>query len=128
MMRILSELPKTLVLLLQPLDWTQFGEIPDRGFICDFFVTQYCSCLFEGNSMSKNIRKFRHLQRSYTAAYRMLADQFQRKDFGVEVLPALVGLPPKERKGYKKVPSKAALSHDCFHYSGRTQAMVSWSY
>ena len=125
MMRILSQLPKTLVLLLEPPDYTQFGDIPNRGFICNFFVTQGCSCLFEGDSVAKNRRKIRHLLQSYTKSYHRLAEEFQRKDFGVEVIPAVVGLPPKERRGYRVLPTQKALSHDCFHYNGRTQDMVS---
>ena len=66
----------------------------------------------------------RSLLASYTNIYRQLAAQFSRQDFAVEVLPALRGLPPKERRRGKQVVSKAALSHDCFHYNGRTQGMM----
>ena len=66
----------------------------------------------------------RSLLASYTNIYHQLAAQFSRQDFGVEVIPALRGLPPKERRGDKQVVSKTALSHDCFHYNGRTQGMI----
>ena len=68
--------------------------------------------------------KMRKLLDSYTNIYHQLAARFSRQDFAVEVIPALRGLPPKERRGYKQVVSKAALSHDCFHYNGRTQGMI----
>ena len=120
-MRILSELPKTLVLLLQPPDYTQYENIPDRGFICDFFVTQGCECLFKGPGSK---RRLQLILKGYTKAYKRLARQFTRQDFGVVVMPSLLGLPPKERRGYKQVPSKNSYSHDCIHYNGRTQSMV----
>ena len=66
----------------------------------------------------------RRLLASYTNIYHQLAAQFSRPDFAVEVLPALRGLPPRERRGYQQVANKAALSHDCFHYNGRTQGMM----
>ena len=39
MMRVLYSLPRTIVLLLQPLDFSQYATIPDRGFICDLILT-----------------------------------------------------------------------------------------
>ena len=67
----------------------------------------------------------RRLLASYTNIYHQLSKHFSRQDFAVEVIPALVGLPPKERSGgYREVVSKAGLSHDCFHYNARTQAMI----
>ena len=82
-----------------------------------------CSCLFEGN-IGANTVKMKKLLASYTQIYHHLAAQFHRQDFAVEVIPALRGLPPRERRGDKHVVSKAALSHDCFHYNGRTQGMI----
>ena len=82
-----------------------------------------CSCLFDGN-IAVNTIKMRRLLTSYTNTYHQLSRQFTRKDFAVEVVPALVGLPPKERRGYREVVSKAGLTHDCFHYNARTQAMI----
>ena len=43
----------------------------------------------------------------------------------LQVLPALDSLPPLVTSGYgRSEVNKAALSHDCFHYNGRTQGMV----
>ena len=40
MLSILSQLPRTIVLLLQPGDWTKIQTFPpNRGFICDFFLS-----------------------------------------------------------------------------------------
>ena len=35
MMDVLYTLPRTIVLLLQPMDVSQYANMPDRGFICD---------------------------------------------------------------------------------------------
>ena len=39
MLRVLYTLPRTIVLLLQPLDFTQYATVPDRGFICNIILT-----------------------------------------------------------------------------------------
>ena len=123
MLRVLYSLPRTIVLLLQPLDFSQYASLPDRGFICDTILTNSCSCLFNGN-IAANTVKMRKLLDSYANIYHQLAAQFRRQDFAVEVIPALRGLPPRERRGYKQVVSKEAFSLDCFHYNGRTQGMI----
>ena len=124
MLRVLANLPKTLVLLLAPPDFSQWDSIPDKGVICSNSLQIQCSCLYSGGSVTNNKKKFRKLQISYTRALHMLAGQYDRKDFGVEVLPSLQGLPAKEMKGYTKVASKRGLSHDCFHFNERTHSMV----
>ena len=130
MLRVLSNLPKTLVILLSPPDYSQWDTIQDKGHICDLSLRTQCSCLYDGqvlhiSSIEKNKKKFQALQLAYTRALHTLAWQYRRKDFGVEVSPALQGLPTKEMKGYKLVASKRGLSHDCFHFNQRTHSMVS---
>ena len=39
MMRVLYRLPRTIVLLMQPQDFSQYATVPDRGFICDLILT-----------------------------------------------------------------------------------------
>ena len=51
MLRVLYTLPRTIVLLLQPLDFSQYATIPGRGFICDVILTNrwervYMLCIF----------------------------------------------------------------------------------
>ena len=91
--------------------------------MCIIECSASCSCLFDGN-IAANTVTMKRLLASYTKIYHQLAAQFSRPDFAVEVLPALRGLPPRERRGYQEVVSKAALSHDCFHYNGRTQGRM----
>ena len=53
---------------------------------------------------------------------RKLASQFSRKNFAVEAIPALTGLPP-EIKGSTDI-DKSFLTFDCFHYTGKSQGKV----
>ena len=39
MLSILSQLPRTIVLLLQPGDFTKFQTFRNRGFICNLILT-----------------------------------------------------------------------------------------
>ena len=39
MLRVLYTLPRTIVLLLQPQDFSQYVTVPDRGLICDLILT-----------------------------------------------------------------------------------------
>ena len=99
-------------------------EGEEGGEICIVILhSTSCSCLFNGN-ITANTEKMRRLLASYTKIYHQLAAQFSRPDLAVEVLPALRGLPPRERRGYQQVVSKAAFSYDCFHYNGRTQGRM----
>ena len=91
--------------------------------LCIIKCSASCSCLFEGN-IAANTVAMRRLLASYTNIYHQLAAQFSRPDLAVEVLPALRGLPPRERRGYQQVVSKEAFTFDCFHFNGRTQGMM----
>ena len=44
MLRILYTLPRTIVLLLQPQDFSEYVNVPDRGFICDIILTNRFVC------------------------------------------------------------------------------------
>ena len=101
MLRVLANLPRTLVILLAPPDLTKFDSIPDKTHICDLSLRTQCSCLYAGqvfplSSISRNKKKLLALQLSYTRALHTLAWRYRRKDFGVEVSPAMQGLPTKE--------------------------------
>ena len=43
MLRVLYSLPRTIVLLLQPPDFSQYLTVPDRDFICDTILTNRCA-------------------------------------------------------------------------------------
>ena len=80
-------------------------------------------------SIERNKKKFRSLQLAYNKALLQLAWQFSKKGkvsgFSVEVLAAMMELPPKENIGYKELASERGLSHDCFHFNRDTHSMVS---
>ena len=59
---------------------------------------------------------------NYKKANRKLASQFSKKNFVVEAVPALTGLPP-QIEGSTEV-DKSALTFDCFHYTAKTEGMV----
>ena len=59
MLRVLYSLPRTIVLLLQPPDFSQYRTVPDRGFICNFILTNRCEGR-EGRDMYCN-SSFRQL-------------------------------------------------------------------
>ena len=117
MLSILSQLPRTIVLLLQPGDFTKFQTFRNRGFICNLILTNRfqgvnsenlsqgtfiyfiysCDCLFDGN-ITQNTKKLQKLMRSYQKINDELAKYFTKGDFVVETLPALLGLPPQIRR------------------------------
>ena len=39
MLEVLYTLPRTIVLLLQPMDVSQYADMPDRGFTCNMILT-----------------------------------------------------------------------------------------
>ena len=39
MLDTLTQLPRTLVLLLQPQDFSKYSGVPDRDFLCDNILT-----------------------------------------------------------------------------------------
>ena len=172
MLSILSQLPRTIVLLLQPGDFTKFQTFRNRGFICNLILTNRfqgvnnenlsqgtfiyfiysCDCLFDGN-ITQNTKKLQKLMRSYQKINDELAKYFTKGDFVVETLPALLGLPPQIRRvdlisicyeksvksnhyfyylfhffiirrGYSVEVNRQAFTHDCLHYTGKTQGMV----
>ena len=138
MLSILAQLPRTVVAVLQPQDFTRYQLVRDRGLLCDLLLTNSCPCLFRGDTR-RNTRRLRALLARYRNINTQLARHFSAGDFAVEVvllcististclqvLPALDSLPPLVTSGYgRSEVNKAALSHDCFHYNGRTQGMV----
>ena len=42
MLDTLTQLPRTLVLLLQPQDFSKYSGVPDRDFLCDNILTSRC--------------------------------------------------------------------------------------
>ena len=48
MLHVLSNLPKTLVLLLALPDLSQWDSIPNKSHLCDLSLRTQCSCLYQG--------------------------------------------------------------------------------
>merc|ERR1712235_39331 len=103
-------------------DFTKFQTFKNRGFICNLILTNSCDCLFDGN-ITQNTKKLQKLMRSYQKINDELAKYFTKGDFVVETLPALLGLPPQIRRGRGSSVEvdRQAYTHDCLHYTGKTQ-------
>lgn len=119
-LKMLSSLPCTLVLLLAPSDFSQLDRTPDKGLICDANLRFSCNCLYQGD-VAENSKKFKYLSHALTEGMEKIARQYTRADFGVEVLPALTSLPPRDFKGR---PLRNSFSHDCLHYTARMQGRI----
>jgi len=57
----------------------------------------------------------------YSSELRSLAAKYRSSDFGVEVVPALVGLYPNATAGG---PDASYLAPDCFHFNAQLHSMV----
>ena len=85
MLSILAQLPRTVVALLQPQDFTRYQLVRDRGLLCDLLLTNSCPCLFRGDTR-RNTRRLRALLARYRSINTQLAKHFSAGDFAVEVL------------------------------------------
>ena len=85
MLSILAQLPRTVVALLQPQDFTRYQLVRDRGLLCDLLLTNSCPCLFRGDTR-RNTRRLRALLARYRTINTQLAEHFSAGDFAVEVL------------------------------------------
>ena len=45
MLNTLTQLPRTLVLLLQPQDFSKYSGVSDRDFLCDNILTSRCGSI-----------------------------------------------------------------------------------
>ena len=84
MLSILAQLPRTVVAVLQPQDFTRYQLVRDRGLLCDLLLTNSCPCLFRGDTR-RNTRRLRALLARYRTINTQLAGHFSAGDFAVEV-------------------------------------------
>ena len=84
MLSILAQLPRTVVAVLQPQDFTRYQLVRDRGLLCDLLLTNSCPCLFRGDTRH-NTRRLRALLARYRSINTQLAKHFSAGDFTVEV-------------------------------------------
>jgi len=119
-LRILSALPCTIVLLLAPPDFSQFDRIPNKSIYCVANLRFSCNCLYQGD-VAANSKRFKYLSQSLESGMNRIAKQFTKSNFGVEVVQAWKGLPPKN---YRGVPLRQSVVHDCFHFTAQTQGQL----
>ena len=85
MLSILAQLPRTVVAVLQPQDFTRYQLVRDRGLLCGLLLTNSCPCLFRGDAR-RNTRRLRALLARYRTINTQLAKHFSAGDFAVEVV------------------------------------------
>merc|ERR1712126_180894 len=116
-----KQLPRSIILLLDPIEFPKYQNVTDRNNLCNLILTESCPCLFDGD-ITKNTLKMNRLISNHKKIIRKLASQFTKKNFAVEAIPALTGLPP-EIEGSTDI-DKSFLTFDCFHYTGKSQGKM----
>merc|ERR1712123_163210 len=108
-----TELPRTFVVLLPPVDVTLALELVNKPKTCILSHLYECPCLF-GNEDQGGEKRVEWLLRTYRKILRYLSSQpqYNRDDFTVEYQPTTMAELPRVLVGGRSVPDLNMLAPD----------------
>ena len=113
----LSTMPRTLVVFTESFMPGKLHDMVRPSWTCNLALTFGCPCITRDNLAEMTL-----MRDDYSSELRSLAAKYRNSDFGVEVVPALVGLYPNATAGG---PDASYLAPDCFHFNAQLHSMVS---